>query len=171
MVVELDIGIHRCRPVGHDDIEPVQRQIAQQIIQLTFVAHHAQMRLGDHRQQQPVYHQLGQSVTDAHRQPHCGSTDRIAHPGRQVLAEQKDQVRLLHGCQSGLGQHQPAPRWFEQGIPQRSLQFAYLRTDRLHRHVQFVGCAGYSTFLRNHPKVVEMFVIERDAHVQFFRDC
>jgi hypothetical protein len=99
----------------------VQRQVTEQFIQFTLMAQQPQVGLRQGRLQETVHHQLGQTVGDADRQAHRRCAHRIAHERRQLLTELKDLVGLPHGCQAGLGQHQPATRGLEQGIAQRAL--------------------------------------------------
>jgi len=56
---------------------------------------------------------LGQCVANANRQAYGGRAGRIAHPRRQALAQLKNQVSLLHGGLSRVGQHLSAASRFE----------------------------------------------------------
>jgi hypothetical protein len=40
----------------------------------------------------------------------------------------------------------------------------------LNSHVKLVGSAGDAALLGNHPKIIEMFVIEWRTHAQFFQE-
>ena len=142
------------------NVEPVQRQIAQQVVKLTLMAKQAQIGLAQNGLQQPVHHELGQAIRDAHRQTDRGRANCGAHLVRQSLAQLKNLVGLLHGGVAGIGQHQAAAGWLEQGKPQRALQFPHLGAHGLHGHAQFVGSPGDAALLGHHPKIVEVLVVE-----------
>ena len=155
--------------VGQHHVQPVQRQVGEQAVELVFVAQQAQVRLGQHRLQQPAHHQLGHAVGDAHRQAQARRADRLAQPLGQLLAELEDLVGLAHRCDAGFAQHQAAPGRLEQRVPQRTLELANLGTDRLHRHVEPGRGTRHAAFLGHDPEVVQMPVVEAQTHVQFFR--
>ena len=156
--------------VGQHHVQPVQRQVGQQAVELVLVAQQPQVRLGQHRLQQAAHHQLGQAVGDAHRQPQARRADRLAQQLGQLLAELEDLVGLAHRRQAGLGQHQAAPGRLEQRMAERALQLAHLGADGLHRHAEPRGGARDAAFLGDDPEVVQMPVVEAQAHDSAFTE-
>jgi hypothetical protein len=61
------------------------------------------------------------------------------------------------------------PRRFKQGIAQSAPQFPNLRTHGLHRHIQPSSGPGQAPFLGDHPKVIQVAVVELGTHIQFLQ--
>ena len=171
MVVELDVGIARRGAVRENHVQTVQGQVTQQLVEFTLVAEQAQMGFTHHGLHDAAHHQFGQAVRNARSQANGGRTDRIAHQRRQVFAQLKNLVGLLHGGQPGIGQHQAATHGFEQGVAQGTLQLPHLGAHGLHRHVELVGRTGDATLLGHDPEVVQVLVVEGGAHGQIFQEC
>jgi hypothetical protein len=170
VAVELEVGILRRRPVGQNKIEPVQREVAQEVVEAVLVAEQAQVRLLQHRLQQRAHRELVHAVRKPDDQPHLGPRGGIAHGGPQVVAKLEDLLRLPQRHRARLGQSDASPRGLQQRAPELALQFPYLRADRLHRHAQPGRGARHAAFLGDHPEIVEMPVAEREAHTSIIRN-
>ena len=85
---------------------------------------------------------------------------RVAHFVEQSLAELKNLLRAIEGRLAGLGHRDAAPGGLQQLAPNRFLQFAHLRADRLDRHVEPFGRAREAALLHDDPEIVQMTVVE-----------
>ena len=139
-------------------------QLTQQGLELALVAQQPQVRLVQHGGQQPVYGQFRNAVRDAQVQPQGGAGGGFAHPVRQLLAQRKDLIGLVHGRHAGIGQHQVAALAAQQAHAQGFFQFAHLSADGLHRHVQPLCRPGNAALFGHHPEVIQVAVIEALAH-------
>ena len=59
-----------------------------------------------------------------------------------------------------LGQGDTTAQGFEQLMSEGFFKLAHLRTDGLDRHVQALSGTGKTTLFGDHPKVIQMSVIE-----------
>ena len=70
MAVHLELHVGRRRVVGQHHVQLVQHQVGQQVGHFAVVTHQPQVGHAQHRLQQAAHLQLGQSVGNAHCQPH-----------------------------------------------------------------------------------------------------
>ena len=70
VAAELDVGVGRRGPVRQDHVEPVQRQVTEQVLELVLVAQQPEPELMPDGLQKAPNRQLGRAVEDADRQPH-----------------------------------------------------------------------------------------------------
>lgn len=147
----------------------VQGQLAEQLVDLTFMAHEAQVRGVQHRRQQGVGGEFGQAVRQAHRQPLHPLGGRLVDLMGHQLADLEDLFRAAEGGLTGFGQHQAAAFGLEQLMAQGAFQLTHLSTDGLHRHAQTVGRTGKAAFLGDYPEVMQVTVIQR-THLTLRKD-
>ena len=143
----------------------MQRQLAQQLLELSFVTHQPQVGGAQHRLQQRVGRELGDPVGEPDRQAGRLAVSRFAHLVGDALAQMKDLFGAREGGLARLGERHTATRWLEQLVAQRLLKLAHLRADGLHRHVQPIRGAGEPTFLSNDPEIVEMAVVQHVSSI------
>jgi hypothetical protein len=111
-----------------------------------------------------AHDELGQAVRNAHGQADALAGGRVAHGGRQLLAELEDLLGMRHRDDAGLREGDAPARRLEQRMPERALEQAHLFADRLHGHVQPRGGARHAALLGDHPEVIEVAVVERGGH-------
>ena len=90
--------------VGQHHVQAVQGQVAQQVVELAFVAKQAQMGLAHHGLHEAAHHQFGQTVRYACGQTHGGRTHRVAHFAGQVFTQLENLIGLLHGRYTSIRQ-------------------------------------------------------------------
>lgn len=103
---------------------------------------------------------LGDTVGEPDREAGHLAAGRFAHLVSDALAELEDFFGAGEGGLARLGERHTTSRRFEQLMAERLLQFAHLRADRLHGHVQSLGGPGKATFLGDDPEVVQMTVVQ-----------
>jgi ElaB/YqjD/DUF883 family membrane-anchored ribosome-binding protein len=153
-------GVVRRRLAGEHQVEPVQREVGEQGLELAVVAHQAQPRRRQHRRQQSLGGQLRQPVGHADGQAHPAAARRGAHLVGNGLAELEDRLGAREGGLPGLGQHDCAARRLQQLVAEHLFELAHLGTDGLDRHVQAHRRAREAAFLGDDPEVVEMAVVQ-----------
>ena len=138
----------------------MQRQFAQQLLELALVADQPKVGCAQHRLQQRMGRQLRDAVGEPNRQAGHLAAGRFAHLVGDALAQLKDLLGAGEGGLARLGEGHATARGLEQLVAQRLLQLAHLRADGLHRHVQPFGGTGEAAFLGDDPEVVEMAVVQ-----------
>ncbi len=156
--------------VGQHHVKLVQDQIRQQIGHLSVVAHQAQVGHTQHRPQQTPHFELGQPVGNAHCQPRRGRLDGGKHLLGQGLGELEDLLCLLQGHHAGFGQGQSSSCGAQQLAAEVALELAHLSAHGLYRHVQSLGSARHAALLGHDPEVIQMPVVEAQAHIQILME-
>ena len=99
----------------------MQREVAQQVLELVHQAQQPQVGLLHHRLHEAVHGQLGQIVGDTHHQAHHGGAHGIPHGRRQLFPQLKNLLGLPHRGKPRIGERHPAPCGLEQGVAQGAL--------------------------------------------------
>ena len=141
----------------------MQRQFAQQLLELSFVADQPEVGGAQHGLQQRMSGQLGDAVGEPDRQASHLAAGCFAHLVRDALAQLKDLLGAREGGLARLGEGHATARGLEKLVAQRLLELAHLRADGLHRHVQPLGGAGEAAFFGDDPEVVKMAVVQHAA--------
>lgn len=138
----------------------MQRELREQRAVLALVAQQPQRRRIEHRGQERVRGELGDAVREADREPHGRLAGCRAHVVGNQPAHLEDDFRARERGLPGVGHRHAAPGRAQQLVPERFLQLAHLRADRLHGHVQPGGGACEAAFLHDDPEIVQMSKIQ-----------
>lgn len=158
--IKLQIGALRRRPVGDDQIESVECQLAQQVFEVALDALQAELQRGlQHDFHQPKRNQLGHCIGDADREARPG-VRVFGHSLKQLAADLENLLGIDQHGSAGLGQDQRSSLRSEQGLAELAFKQAELGADGLHRQAQSFPCARDAAFLGDRPEIQQVPVVK-----------
>jgi hypothetical protein len=161
VAVAAHVEVGRHRPVGDDQVQPVDSQVGQQRRQAPLAADQPHRLVEPERRiHQPVGHRLRHRIGDA-------DPERQRFPGLlaaqdllQLVGDGEDFLRVADDAASGIRGFEVAADAAEQFHAQARLEFAQLAADRMRRQVQLLRRARDAAGLGHHPEVPQMLEVE-----------
>lgn len=151
----------RSRLVRQHNVQPMPRQLHQQILDLALAADHVNgLRHREHRLENFVRHQLRKRIRNPHIEPQHPHPRSLLHRTHQFPPQTEYLLGVAEHKMPHVRQRVATPLPTEQPLPQRRLEFADLLRNRRLRHVQPGRRARQAAFLRRHIEVTQVVVIE-----------
>ena len=153
-------GAGRHGAVRQHQVQLVQGQVGQQGLEFIFQADELDgLVQAAGGVEHAVGHQFWQGIGNAHRQAHLFRI-RVGQRFLHLFAQQENLVRVAERQPARFRRHQAPPLRLQQGPAQLLFQQGQLGADGLHGQAQALGRARHAAFLGDHPKEVQMAVIE-----------
>ena len=147
--------------IRNDQVQPVQRELCQQIRKFALAGHHAN---GDGQGQcgfeQPVHHGFVHGIGHTHAKfLHCLSAMGLAHRSFQLAAQGKNLIGIAQRQTAGFGQLHGAATFLEEFVPQFFFEQSDLSRQCLRRGVQLRARAHDAPRFGCDPEVMQVFEV------------
>ena len=160
MTVRTDVAAGQDGRVRDDEIEHVEGEVAEELVEVSFMAHEPNgLGQAERRLQEPAHdelrHHVGDADVEAQRLPGGAALDRLHH----LAAEREDLFGVTEDHLADLGQSELAPLLREQLLAELLLERMDLRAQGRMGRMQHPACRHQAALPRHDPEVEKVVVI------------